>query len=131
MRPELREFGAAGLREQRKDWMSDLGFATQLAEDLSPDDLRMVLSVFRTDVERLTAALSGAAQAGDAAGFRRAAHGLAGAAGAVGAAALERACRAAMEGDGPIPGAMLEIGAVARVALGDLARILAGLDGQP
>lgn len=121
--------------------MSDLGFATQLADDLSPEDLRMVLSVFRTDVERLTATLSGAAQAGDVAAFRRAAHGLAGAAGAVGAAALEQACRAAMDGDGAIAtamdaqgairAAMAEIGAVARVALGDLTRILAGLDARP
>jgi hypothetical protein len=131
MRPELRDFGVAGFREQRKDWMSDLGFATQLADDLSPEDLRMVLSVFRTDVERLTVALSGAAQAGDVVAFRRAAHGLAGAAGAVGAVALERACREAMDGDGAIAAAMLDIGAIARVALGDLARILAGLDARP
>ncbi len=128
MHPELREFGAGYLRTQRKDWMSDLGFAAQLADDLSPEDLRMVLSVFGADVERLTAALSGAAQAGDAAAFQRAAHGLAGAAGAVGAVALERACRAAMAGEGAIPAAMTEIAAISRVALGDLARILAGLD---
>jgi len=131
MRPELREFGAAGIREQRKDWMSNLGFATQLAEDLSRDDLRLVLSVFRADVERLTAALTGAARAEDGLAFQRAAHGLAGAAGAVGAGALEQACRAAMEGGGAIPGAMAEIGAIAKVALGELGWILAGLDPRP
>ncbi|HOU89974.1 MAG TPA: Hpt domain-containing protein [Polyangiaceae bacterium] len=78
--------------------MSEPGFAAQLAEDLSPDDLLLVLGVFRTDVERLTGSLDVAAAALDEAAFRRAAHGLAGAAGAVGAFGLEQACRQAMSG---------------------------------
>jgi len=36
-----------------------------------------------------------------------------------------------MEGDGAIPGALAEIGAIAKVALGELARIMAGLDPRP
>jgi hypothetical protein len=111
--------------------MSDLGFAAQLAEDLSPDDLRMVLSVFRTDVERLTATLGDAARAEDEAMFRRAAHGLAGAAGAVGAVPLEQACRAAMAGEVTLAGAMARIGTLADAALADLALILSGLDAPP
>jgi HPt (histidine-containing phosphotransfer) domain-containing protein len=112
--------------------MSDLGFAAQLAEDLSVDDLRMVLSVFRTDVQRLTGTLADAARGGDDAGFRRAAHGLAGAAGAVGAAGLERACRRAMAAapmvGAPMSGVMDEIDALADMALSDLAGFLARLD---
>lgn len=69
----------------------------QLAEDLSPEDLRVVLGVFATDVKRLTASLNEAAGADDLVNFKRVAHGLAGAAGAVGAKALEQACRAAMQ----------------------------------
>jgi len=108
--------------------MSDRGFAAQLAEDLSPQDLRHVLAVFRTDVERLTGTLTQALQAADEARFRRAAHGLAGAAGAVGADDLEQACRRAMTGAHPMPGAMLEIDASAQVALGDLAAFINRLD---
>ena len=109
--------------------MSDLGFAVQLAEDLSPDDLRMVLAVFGTDVKRLTAALEEAAGAGDRVAFRRAAHGLAGAAGAVGAARLELACRRAMADTDPLEVAMADIGLHAGRALDDLAAFLARLDG--
>ncbi len=72
------------------------GFAAQLAEDLPPDDLRLVLGVFRTDVVRLCETLGTAARSGDLATFRRVSHGLAGAAGAVGAEKLEQACRLAM-----------------------------------
>jgi HPt (histidine-containing phosphotransfer) domain-containing protein len=75
-------------------------FAVQLAEDLAPEDLRLVLGVFGQDVDRLTRALEGHARDGDADGFRRACHSLAGAAGAVGATALERACREAMTSPG-------------------------------
>jgi len=107
--------------------MSDLGFAVQLAEDLSADDLRLVLTVFQTDVQRLTAALADAARADDAAAFRRAAHGLAGAAGAVGAARLEEACRRAMAGGGTLDAGLAEVGAMAEGALGDLAAFLARL----
>ncbi len=112
--------------------MGEPGFAAQLAEDLSPDDLLLVLGVFRADVERLTGTLRAAAAAADAAGFRRAAHGLAGAAGAVGAAGLERACRRGMaEGTTAgvgLDGVMAEIDALAARALGDLATLLARLE---
>ncbi len=109
--------------------MSDLGFAAQLAEDLSEEDLRLVLSVFRTDVQRLTGTMAGAATAADGTAFRRAAHGLAGAAGAVGAARLEAACRQAMAGGEALEGALAEIQVLAEAALGDAARVLTRLDG--
>ncbi len=111
--------------------MSERGFAAQLTEDLSPQDLRHVLSVFETDVLRLRAALGAAALADDAAGFRRAAHGLAGAAGAVGAAALEGACRRAMGGAAPIGDAMAEIDALAGAVMGDIAACVTRLDATP
>ena len=76
--------------------MTNSGFAAQLAQDLDPEDLRMVLGVFRQDVERLTGVLDANVTAGDVAAFQRTCHGLAGAAGAVGAAALEQACRIVM-----------------------------------
>jgi len=107
--------------------MSDLGFAAQLAEDLSPDDLRLVLKVFHADVQRLTGALADAARLDDAAAFRRAAHGLAGAAGAVGAARLEEACRRAMAGGETLGTGLAEVTAMADGALGDLAAFLARL----
>jgi len=108
--------------------MSECGFAAQLAEDLSPDDLLLVLGVFRTDVVRLTGTLGAAAAAEDGAGFRRAAHGLAGAAGAVGASGLEQACRRAMAGALPLADSMAEIARLADVALGDLAALITRLD---
>ena len=111
--------------------MSDLGFAAQLAEDLSPEDLRLVLSVFRTDVERLTCAMAEAIHCANVVAFRRAAHGLAGAAGAVGAVRLEQACRQAMAAAVPISQALAEIDALAAGALGDLAVFLARLDSTP
>ena len=105
--------------------MSDLRFAAQLAEDLTPDDLRLVLGVFRTDVQRLTGALATAITAADNVAFRRAAHGLAGAAGAVGAVRLEEACRQAMADAVPMAQASSEIDALAVGALDDLAVFLA------
>ncbi len=111
--------------------MSDLGFAAQLAEDLTPADLRLVLGVFRTDVQRLTGALSTAIAAADIVAFRRAAHGLAGAAGAVGAVRLEQACRQAMADAVPMAQALSEIDALAAGALDDLAVFLAKLDPSP
>lgn len=111
--------------------MSDLGFAAQLAEDLTPDDLRLVLGVFRTDVQRLTGALATAIAAADIVAFRRAAHGLAGAAGAVGAVRLEQACRQAMADAVPMAQALSEIDALAAGALDDLAVFLAKLDPAP
>jgi len=122
----MRDVRATG----RAGRMGDLGFAAQLAEDLSEEDLRLVLAVFRTDVQRLTATMAGAATAEDGGAFRRAAHGLAGAAGAVGAAGLEAACRAAMAGGGPLAGLLAEIRTLADAALGDVARVLARLDGR-
>jgi HPt (histidine-containing phosphotransfer) domain-containing protein len=110
--------------------MIELGFAAQLAEDLSPEDLRLVLRVFGDDVRRLTGVLEAAMRAGDAAAFRRAAHGLAGAAGAVGAQRLEAACRAAMGGEPALEAAMAAIAARGEAALGDLAQFMAGLDGR-
>lgn len=111
--------------------MSDLGFAAQLAEDLSPEDLRLVLGVFRTDVQRLTGAMVAAIRAADVVAFRRAAHGLAGAAGAVGAVRLEQACRQAMAEAMPMAAALAEIEVLAAGALGDLAVFLARLDSTP
>jgi hypothetical protein len=76
--------------------MNERTFAAQLAEDLGPDDVRLVLGVFEADVSRLCGLIATAAGTDDPVGFRRAAHGLAGAAGAVGALALEQACRRGM-----------------------------------
>ncbi len=76
--------------------MTASGFAAQLAQDLEPEDLRVVLGVFGQDVGRLTRALGNQSGDADVAGFRRTCHALAGAAGAVGATALEQACRDAM-----------------------------------
>lgn len=107
----------------------------QLAEDLSPDDVRHVLGVFADDVRRLVGQLDAAAVAGDLAGFRRVAHGLAGAAGAVGAKALEQACRAVMgRGDldsATLPGIAGRIDRLADGALSELAAFVAGLGSQP
>jgi HPt (histidine-containing phosphotransfer) domain-containing protein len=106
----------------------------QLAEDLSPDDVRQVLGVFENDVRRLAAALAAAAEARDAATFRRVAHGLAGAAGAVGAKSLEAACRAQMGRDDldpvTLPAAAGKIQQLADAALVELAAFVAGLGGQ-
>jgi chemotaxis protein histidine kinase CheA len=107
-------------------------FAAQLAEDLGPDDVRLVLSVFEADVARLTAELATSAAADDAQAFRRAAHGLAGAAGAVGADGLEQACRAAMVKAEASAGTLLaEQGAIMAevdLALVELAAFVRGLD---
>lgn len=113
------------------DRMSDMGFAAQLAEDLSQDDLRLVLGVFAADVHRLTDALAEAMRGADVVAFRRAAHGLAGAAGAVGAARLEQASRRAMADTVPMVSALAEIDSLAAAALGDLAAFLARLDSTP
>lgn len=114
-----------------KDRMSDLGFAAQLAEDLSPDDLRLVLGVFRADVERLAGQLAAAVRDDDGAAFRRAAHGLAGAAGAVGAVPLELACRHGMVELAPTAATLAGIDQACTAALGELAAFLARLDAMP
>jgi chemotaxis protein histidine kinase CheA len=74
----------------------DNSVLTQLAADLSVADLRLVLQTFETDMQRLVASLAAAGQAGDAAGWQRAAHSIAGAAAAVGASEVERQARQAM-----------------------------------
>lgn len=106
----------------------------QLAEDLSPDDVRQVLGVFERDVRRLVAALIDAGAARDVVTFRRVAHGLAGAAGAVGAKSLEAACRAQMGradlDPAALPGIATKIQPLADAALVELAAFVAGLDGQ-
>ena len=111
--------------------MMEQGFAAQLAHDLDPDDLRMVLGVFHQDVERLTGVLDGNVAAADVATFRRTCHALAGAAGAVGAVALEQACRNAMTRDdlvpAQVPAAAADIRALAGAALAELAAFLAAL----
>lgn len=111
--------------------MVQSGFAAQLAQDLDPDDLRLVLGVFSQDAERLTLVLHDTAAAADVAGFRRACHALAGAAGAVGAAALEQACRTAMtRGDfqpAQLPAAAAEIRTLVAAAQADLTAFLATL----
>lgn len=105
--------------------MSEQGFAAQLAEDLSQEDLRMVLRVFGDDVRRLTEVLDVAAREGDSVAFRRAAHGLAGAAGAVGAVRLEQACRAAMAGERTLETAQVSIAEQGEAALRELGQFLA------
>ena len=90
-----------------------------------------MLSVFRTDVERLTCAMAEAIHGANVVAFRRAAHGLAGAAGAVGAVRLEQACRQAMAAAAPMAEVVAEIDALATGALGDLAVFLARLDAMP
>jgi hypothetical protein len=109
--------------------MSDEADFGQLAEDLSPDDLLIVLGVFASDVKRLTADLNAAAAAQDVATFRRVAHGLAGAAGAVGAKALEQACRSSMMRGGLKPAGLPlvadAINGLADTALAELARFMA------
>jgi HPt (histidine-containing phosphotransfer) domain-containing protein len=106
----------------------------QLAEDLAPDDVRRVLSVFDLDVRRLVGDLEAAAAAGHVDAFRRVAHGLAGAAGAVGARSLEQACRAQMGRADLDPAALPplagKIHQLADAALVELAAFVAGLDGQ-
>jgi len=69
----------------------------QLAEDISPQDLRIVVQTFESDLHRLGGALTASAAAGDLVAFRRSAHAIAGAAGAVGATAIEHAARRAMQ----------------------------------
>ena len=104
----------------------------QLAEDLSPEDVRRVLDVFEADVRRLVGNLNAAATAGDVAGFKRVAHGLAGAAGAVGTKSLEQACRDAMVRRDlvgtALPAIAGQIGQLASDALGDLSAFVAGLE---
>lgn len=76
--------------------MSSSGFAAQLTADLGPEDVRVVLGVFETDVARLAGELAAAAARGDVSAFRHTCHAVAGAAGVVGADQLEAACRAEM-----------------------------------
>jgi HPt (histidine-containing phosphotransfer) domain-containing protein len=72
-------------------------FAQDLVAELSATDLRHVLTVFASDLARLTTELAYHAQRDDPHRFTLAAKALSGAAGAVGATALEAACRAAVQ----------------------------------
>jgi len=108
----------------------NLEFIAQLEADLEPEDLRRLFTVFFvSDVERLTAAMRAAAQAGDGGAWRRAAHALAGAAGAVGADRLEDAVRSAMrshEASGAIDAPNIKLlEALASDAVNSLTTILA------
>ncbi len=109
--------------------MTDRAFAAQLLEDIGPAGMRAVAAAFQGDLVRLVAVMSQAQAAGDAEGFRRAAHGLAGAAAAIGAITLERACRAGMAAATPaaLPGLMAGIEACAGPAARDVAQMLADL----
>ncbi len=107
------------------------GFAAQLAEDLDPEDLRMVLGVFCQDVGRLTGLLDSIVVTSNVAAFRRTCHALAGAAGAVGAAPLEQACRDAMTSPDlspvELPAARTHIQALGAAVLEEAASYLAAL----
>ena len=111
--------------------MTGNGIAAQLAKDLDPEDLRMVLEVFRQDVNRLVVGLDTAVSAGDVEMFHRTCHALAGAAGAVGAERLEQASRVAMTRadltPARLPAVRDELRALGAVALDDAAGFLAGL----
>jgi HPt (histidine-containing phosphotransfer) domain-containing protein len=109
--------------------MIDRAFALQLLEDIGPAGMRAVARAFRADLARLLAVLEQTQAAGDAQGFKRAAHGLAGAAGAIGATDLDRACRAAMAAATPaaLPGLLAEIQARAASLERDVAQMLADL----
>lgn len=72
------------------------GLAADLLADLPAGDVRSILVLFGTDLDRLLPAVAKAADGAAAEDFRRACHALAGAAGAVGAAALEAASRQGM-----------------------------------
>jgi HPt (histidine-containing phosphotransfer) domain-containing protein len=113
--------------------MPGKGFAAQLAQDLDPGDVRIVLEVFRQDVARLTSLVDRAAAAGDVATLRRTCHAMAGAAGAVGAEALEGACRRAMGEADLRPERLVETAAELRAlgaaALDEMATFLATLPG--
>lgn len=96
----------------------------QLAADLPAEDLLLILRTFEGDMERLRAALAAAGQVGDAAAWRRAAHGMAGAAAAVGATPVEHLARDAMAHAAIDPetaaGALLAIGRAIDDALTEL-----------
>lgn len=74
--------------------MSDL--AQDLLADLPAADVRSILVLFGTDLDRLLPEVARAADTSETEPFRRACHAIAGAAGAVGAQALEAASRAGM-----------------------------------
>jgi HPt (histidine-containing phosphotransfer) domain-containing protein len=107
-------------------------FAEQLAQDLSPADVRHVLAVFAADLARLTGSLAAMAALNEADAFRRAAHALAGAAGAVGASVLEEACRGAMADlagdDVRLSAQLARIQAAAAATERDMAGFLSAMD---
>jgi chemotaxis protein histidine kinase CheA len=72
------------------------GLAADLLADLPESDVRSILVLFGTDLDRLLPEVARAADTEDAEALRRACHAIAGAAGAVGASALEAAARDGM-----------------------------------
>jgi HPt (histidine-containing phosphotransfer) domain-containing protein len=72
------------------------GLAADLLADLPESDVRSILVLFGTDLDRLLPEVARAADTEDAEAFRRGCHAIAGAAGAVGATALEAATREGM-----------------------------------
>ena len=108
--------------------MIDHALLRQLADDVSLDDLRIIIDAFDTDMDRLCAVLRDAAQAGDSARCHRTAHAIAGSAGAVAARGLEQIARAAMTGSPP-PGTSLvdQAGAIAAAAAAAQAALAAFL----
>lgn len=112
--------------------MADETDFSHLQEDLSPEDMRVVLGVFDADAKRLLVALEAAVTAGDPVTFKRVAHGLAGAAGAVGARTLEQTCRTAMARADldalSMRGLADDIAARAHAAMALLAAFIARLD---
>lgn len=104
----------------------DPSIAGQLAQDLPPDDFRLIIETFRDDLRRLSGELERYGEAGNLEGYRRAAHSLAGAAAAVGAVMLERTARIAMDPRAAMPPAQLVpmIRAQAEAALAELAALL-------
>ncbi|TPG60572.1 hypothetical protein EAH89_04225 [Roseomonas nepalensis] len=97
--------------------------AGQLAEELPHDVFVRIIHTFEQDLARLVRQMVDAARAGDADGYRRAAHSLAGAAGSIGAKTLESLARQAMCRDDRTPAQqmLLGIGAEATAALSELA----------
>ncbi len=109
------------------------GLAADLLADLPEPDVRSILVLFGTDLDRLLPEVARAADAAEAEPFRRACHAIAGAAGAVGAAALEAASRHGMAiakaqaTRGALATAALAVAEAAATVRGEVASLLARL----
>jgi HPt (histidine-containing phosphotransfer) domain-containing protein len=107
--------------------------AADLLADLPEADVRSILVLFCTDLDRLLPDVARAADLADVESFRRACHAIAGAAGAVGAAALETAPQHGMtiaKGEATRAGlatAALAVAEAAAALRGDLAALVARL----